>query len=318
MLEVGGIILNTDVEDIISLVQEETMYFKDLNELEKDYMVTCAFHKGGMEDKPSLGINKDTGVYHCFTCGERGDILQLLQHTLELSKNQVIRKLAGEYIYSSNSRRIDVDFNKPQEIPKIMYGDIKPLLDNNRKALAYLATRGIQPIVAKYFPIGYYPNNGTIRFYIQDTQGNFIYHKERAIKHKMFFNQSNIKKSNYLYGARQLLRYWDRTSPVWVCESEIDCLTCWSRGCFAVAIGGSHISKKQIAILQSLGVRQLIDGMDRDVAGREGWESIKSLVHNMITYDTIFPNNKKDINDLTSTEFNNIKICKNLQNIVDR
>lgn len=311
MLEVGGVVLNTDVEDIISLVQEETMYFKDLNELEKDMMVTCCFHKGGMEDKPSLGINKDTGVYHCFTCGERGDILQLLQHTLELSRNQVIRKLAGEYIYSGSSRRLDIDFSKKEEVKPIPYSEVKPLIDDNRKARAYLATRGIRQEVAQYFPIGYYSKYDTIRFYVQDLEGNFIYHKERAIKKKSFFNQTNVKKSDYLYGARQLLRYWDRTSPVWVCESEIDCLTCWSRGQFAVAIGGSHISKKQITILQSLGVRQLIDGMDRDIAGREGWDNIKSLVHNMITYDTIFPNNKKDINDLTSNEFKEVKICKN-------
>lgn len=313
MLEVGGVILNTDVEDIISLIQEETGLLRDVNELESDYMVTCAYHKGGMESKPSLGIDKETGTFHCFTCGEKGDILQLLQDTLGLSRGKIIQKLAGEYIYSHGGRRsIDFDLSPKEEIKTLNRNEVMKSVETNQRAVAYLASRGIRQIVCNYFPIGYNAQNDTIRLFVQNLKGEFIYFKERAIKDKRFYNTANVKKSDYLYGARQLLRYWDRKSPVWVCESEIDCLTCWSRGQFAVAIGGSHISRNQLAILKELGVRQVYNGLDRDIAGREGWELFKQMAKTMLCFDTIFPTNAKDINELTESDFNKIIICNNL------
>lgn len=30
-------------------------------------MVSCPYHKGGQERRPSAGIHKDTGTFHCFT-----------------------------------------------------------------------------------------------------------------------------------------------------------------------------------------------------------------------------------------------------------
>lgn len=312
MLEVGGVLINAEVEDIISMVQEETEYFKDVNELESDYMVTCAYHKGGMEDKPSLGINKETGVFHCFTCGEKGDVLQLLQDTLDLPRSKVIQKLAGEYIYSGGRRSIDFDLSPPTPVQPIDKRKVMSSIEVNQRAVAYLASRGIRQIVTTYFPIGYNKEHDTIQLYVQDLKGDFIYYKERAIKDKRFYNTEDVKKSNYLFGARQLLRYWDRKSPVWICESEIDCLTCWSRGAFAVAIGGSHISKAQLAILKGLGIREIYNGLDRDEAGVEGWELFKKMAKTMLCYDTIFPTNAKDINDLTESDFTKIKICNNL------
>ena len=70
----------------------------------------------------------------------------------------------------------------------------------------------------------------------------------------------------------------------------------------------SSLSNKQLDILKQLGVRRLVDGLDRDDAGREGWSSIKKFTKGISTYDTIFPTNAKDINELSDIEFKNIKI----------
>ena len=71
---------------------------------------------------------------------------------------------------------------------------------------------------------------------------------------------------------------------------------------------GSHISNKQLDILKQLGVRRLVDGLDRDDAGREGWANIKKFTRGISTYDTIFPTRAKDINDLSDDEFKRIRI----------
>lgn len=308
MLEVGNVILNVEVEEIIDLIQEETEFLKDVNIMDNDIMVTCPFHKGGMENKPSLGVSKDSGVYHCFTCGEKGTIVDLVSYTLDISPQQAIRKLSGEFVYNTEKRVLDIEL-----VPKRQTNFNKKVetLKNNKQAIAYLQSRNI-PDLSSLYPIGYNPIHKSIVFYVQDLNGRIVYAKERGIYSKRFYNTADVRKADYLYGAYQIAKYWDGHSPVWICESEIDALTCWGRGCYAVAIGGSHISNNQLKILKQLGIKTLINGLDRDDAGRTGWQIIKKFSKGILLYDTIFPVNKKDINDLTKDEFFRIKILNNL------
>ena len=309
MLQIGEVVISADVEDIVSQIQEDTELLRDINELETDIMCTCPIHKGGMEQTPSLGINKESGVVHCFTCGYKGDIVTLVSDCYDISYSQAYRKLVGHFVYSGR-RVLDIDITPTRTAPTtIPSSHVRHYTLHNLPVLQYLSGRGISPTVANDFPIGYNPDRGTAMFYVQDLKGNFIYYKERAINRKAFYNTTGVKKSDYLYGAYQLLQSsWQPEDPVWICESEIDALTVWSRGGYAVAIGGSHISKAQLNILKTLGVRRLVDGLDRDEAGREGWQNLCTYIKGISTYNTKYPVNKKDINDLTEEEFNNIKI----------
>ena len=98
MLTVGEVVISADVDDIIEQIQEETGLLSFTNELETDIMCTCPIHKGGMERTPSLGINKESGVVHCFTCGYKGDIITLVSDCYNISYNQAYRKLVGDFV----------------------------------------------------------------------------------------------------------------------------------------------------------------------------------------------------------------------------
>lgn len=111
MLQVGEVVISADVEDIVSQIQEETGLLRDIRELENDLMVTCPIHKGGMEQTPSLGINKESGVTHCFTCGYKGDIITLVSDCYGISYSQAYRKLVGHFIYSGR-RTLDIDISR--------------------------------------------------------------------------------------------------------------------------------------------------------------------------------------------------------------
>ena len=309
MLQIGEVVISADVEDIIQQIQEDTGLLRDVNELDSDIMCTCPIHKGGMETTPSLGVNKDSGVVHCFTCGYKGDIVTLVSDCYDISYSQAYRKLVGHFVYSGK-RMLDIDLApKPTAPTGISNAKVAYYVNRNYPTLAYLNHRGVHTSVAKYFNLGYNPEKDTAMFFVQDLKGNNIYYKERAISKKAFFNTSGVRKSDYLYGAYQLLiSGWQPNDPVWICESELAALTVWSRGGYAVAIGGSHISNNQLKILYTLGVRRVINGLDRDEAGREGWENLCKFIKGVSTYNTKFPVNKKDINDLTAEEFRNIKI----------
>ena len=310
MLQIGETTISADVEDIIEQIQEDTGLLHNVNELETDIMCTCPIHKGGMERTPSLGINKETGVVHCFTCGYKGDIITLVSDCYNITYNQAYRKLVGNYVYSGK-RSIDVSVSR--DTNSSMYinrNSILPFIKNNFTAWNYLYSRGVDPYKLKnVFPIGYDSNSSSTIFYVRDLKGNYVGSKARSVQGKRFANSTGAKKSTYLYGAYELLQSaWQTHDPVWICESEIDALTVWSRGGYAVAIGGSHISRIQLNILTQLGVRRVIDGLDKDEAGREGWKNFCTYVKGISTYNTKYPVNKKDINDLTDKEFFAIKI----------
>lgn len=310
MLQVGEVVISADVEDIVSQIQEDVGLLRDVNELESDIMVTCPIHKGGMESTPSLGINKSTGVVHCFTCGYKGDIVTLVSDCYNIPYSQAFRKLVGDFVYSSR-RTIDIDLGTSRDnlqivIPKTT---VYNAVWDNAPALAYLADRGINATKLGGFTIGYDKTHDVIQLYTRDLQGNYVICKARCIHKKLYLNSTGANKAHHLFGAYELLQSdWQPADPVWICESEIDALTLWGRGEYAVAIMGSHISIAQKNILLTLGVRRVVDGMDKDDAGRLGWDNIKKWVKFASTYDTIYPVDKKDINELTDEEFAKIKI----------
>jgi DNA primase len=92
-----------------------------------------------------------------------------------------------------------------------------------------------------------------------------------------------------------------------VCEGQIDALTCWSYGVPAVALFGVG-SSEQYKVLNSTGIRNWVTFFDNDDAGRKA----TNRFNKMIRKDTLVTNlsfgniNKKDINDLTIQEFDQI------------
>lgn len=310
MLQIGDVTISADVEDIIEQIQEDTGLLQNTNELETDIMCTCPIHKGGMERTPSLGINKDSGVVHCFTCGYKGDIIALVSECYSIPYNQAYRKLVGDFVYSGK-RVLDIGVSRGTNNSITLNRDfILPFIKNNYTAWNYLFSRGVDALKLKnVFPIGYDQDTSSAIFYVRDLKGNYVGSKTRSIQGKRFANSTGAKKSTYLYGAYELLQSeWQPQDPIWLCESEIDALTVWSRGGYAVAIGGSHISNIQLSILYALGVRRVIDGLDKDEAGREGWKNFCTYVRGISVYDTKYPVDKKDINDLTEKEYFQIKI----------
>ena len=64
------------IRDIRTYVIAKTgiNYFSRIKATPKDIMVSCPFHKGGLEKRPSCGIKRyadekgSAGTVHCFSC----------------------------------------------------------------------------------------------------------------------------------------------------------------------------------------------------------------------------------------------------------
>ena len=67
MIKINDMLLDTTMLEIIQELKRQLnacgiMYFSAIRDSGENIMVSCPYHKDGMESKPSCGIHKETGA----------------------------------------------------------------------------------------------------------------------------------------------------------------------------------------------------------------------------------------------------------------
>lgn len=123
----------------------------------------CPFHD---ERTPSFSVNPSLGFYHCFGCGESGDVISFLRNAEHLSFVEAIELLASRYgitlTYEQGSAaagRQSSQRSRLAEANKIAHAFFVDQLDGPGAAAArqFLATRGFDRDVAEDYGVGYAP-----------------------------------------------------------------------------------------------------------------------------------------------------------------
>ena len=126
----------------------------------------CPFHGGGNEKTPSFAINDNDGFYHCFGCGESGDMFTFVMKMdkvtfpeavealasragveLETDRNPEARKAAGES---------EVLFDLNQRIQRTFHYMLVSA-DEGKAAREYLERRKVSAEMIERFQLGYAP-----------------------------------------------------------------------------------------------------------------------------------------------------------------
>ncbi|MFT6973758.1 MAG: DNA primase, partial [Pontimonas sp.] len=123
----------------------------------------CPFHD---ERSPSFHVRPQAGFYHCFGCGEGGDVYSFLQKVDHLSFHESVERLAGKLGYTlqyeeggqapdtSNRARL-LEANGAAE--KFFR---EQLLSAEAEAgRTFLGERGFDALAAEKFGVGYAPNS---------------------------------------------------------------------------------------------------------------------------------------------------------------
>ena len=164
--------------------------------------------------------------------------------------------------------------------------------------------RHLSKEVVDRFRVGYDRETRCLTFPVWDERGNLVTITRRSVDSKLFKLEGDIKKPIYL--LNEVLK--ERSDVVYVCESQINCLTLWGWGYPAIALFGTGASH-QYDILKRSGIRSYILCLDGDEAGDKG---IKRFILNMpkdIFISTkVMPRDGRDINDLTKEEFDNLPV----------
>jgi len=125
----------------------------------RTYTGLCPFH----DDKnPSMQVNDEKGLYHCFSCGAGGDIFSFLVNYRNLTFKEALEELAQKLnITLSTDKTTNQKPSNRSNLLKVNNLALsffhKNLIKNKNSAEArdYLAGRGITSEIAKEFRLGY-------------------------------------------------------------------------------------------------------------------------------------------------------------------
>lgn len=287
--------------------------FRNVEDKEEYYLVTCPFHGDGRERTPSLGINKknlyknngnvvEKGFVNCFACGYKARFTKFLSDIYKVPEFDIIVQFKRDKLFEER-REIDVKFSrntKESKKKEIINYEPLPLSSKGRE---YLIKRKLDIDILQEFKITSDKNDNVV-FPLIDKDGDIIGLQARGTSTKYFNNTKNLDKLNFLYALYQLKKE-KYVGLVFVVESVIDCLTLWSWGFRGVALMGVVFSEFHIQELIKLGC-PIILAFDNDEAGRLATDKMsRVLVGRGIRCSKLKwsrEDREKDINDLSKSK----------------
>lgn len=142
--------------DIVGLIGE---YVK-LKRTGKSFVGLCPFHQ---EKTPSFNVSPDRQVYHCFGCGESGNVISFVMNYENVTFPEAVKRL-GERLGIKVSFTAEDDPTKPLvqalQIAQKIYVDYL-WSDSGRDAQRYLAGRGLKKETVEGFGLGLVPHDTT-------------------------------------------------------------------------------------------------------------------------------------------------------------
>ncbi len=127
----------------------------------------CPFHD---EKTPSFNVNPGRGFFHCFGCGEGGDVITFVQKIEGIGFGEAVERLAGRY-------NVDLHYEDdglrgprrdPQQRSRLVqanraaadfYADMLGT-DEGLKARQFLGERGFDRVGSEQFGVGFAPRSG--------------------------------------------------------------------------------------------------------------------------------------------------------------
>lgn len=198
----------------------------------QNYWGCCPFHN---EKTPSFSVNEEKGFYHCFGCGEHGDIISFTMKTGNMEFREAITELASQ----AGMKMPDY---KPRD-PKVVAREESYIQITERAtalfqqklfepagaaALAYITGRGFTPDMIKKYRIGYAPKNNLIaNTFANARQENLIatglcrrgdYGMYDFFRDKLMFPIFNVRGQIVAFSGRSL----DGSEPKYINTTDTE------------------------------------------------------------------------------------------------
>jgi DNA primase catalytic core len=141
--------------DVVDLISN----YVTLKKAGRTYKALCPFHS---EKTPSFVVFPGTGRWHCFGCGEGGDVFTFVMKVENLTFSEALRRLADRIGVVVTSQRENVEQREANkrlyaanEAAAVYFHDV---LLNSPHARRYVASRGITDETLRGFLLGLAPD----------------------------------------------------------------------------------------------------------------------------------------------------------------
>jgi len=272
---------------------------------------------GHPDHSPSWWINMETGVHICFSCGYKGNLLQLVCDIKDFHTTAWGKDLGYDYDAAKNwvdsISEFDADqmFDYLKNLPSYLYSAHQVLEMSEARLAVFdpppaeaLAKRNITPEAAETYGVLWDTKKQTWILPLREPHFNKLMGwQEKGTVDRTFFNRpAGLQKSKTLFGVEN-----QTEGTVIVVESPLDCLRIASAGISgAVAVCGSSISEDQIKLLRySNTVVAAFDNPNLDQSGKKASKEMLKLARKYginLFFFNYGSSGKKDPGDMTDDE----------------
>lgn len=143
-----------DIRDVIS-------QYVHLKKAGSSYVGLCPFHN---EKTPSFSVSPQKGIFHCFGCGEGGNVIHFIMKIENMTFIEAVEKLAeraGVTLPKPNDKdsakyaKLARDRETIYEINRAAADYFYSNLKSGKAAVEYIKNRGLTGMEAKKFYLGY-------------------------------------------------------------------------------------------------------------------------------------------------------------------
>jgi hypothetical protein len=280
----------------------------------------CPMHErrtGKSDHNPSWFINLASGQHICFSCGYKGNLVQLVCDVNEFYVKSwgdlVEYDYAAGKVWLSTTAQIPIEklVEAIKNLPTYLSPAPRPLEMSEARLAVFvdppeeaLASRGITAEAAKAYSLLWDAEKKMWIFPLREAQhATLLGWQEKGTVERTFKNRpAGLQKSKTMFGIEN-----QNADLAIVVESPLDCVRVLSAGqSGAVAICGATVSEEQVKLLRySDRIVIALDNPAVDAAGKKGCDEFRKFGRKYglnLFYFNYGDSLKKDVGDLTDEE----------------
>ena len=272
------------------------------NEVDSDYIIFCPFHSN--HRTPAGEVDKNTGIFYCFSCQHVADLIELVMHTTSRTYFESARYIKGKEQNIDLEKQINQQlFVKPDYIQfdEVLIKRLNTQALETPRAVNYFYGRRINESSMKKFHLGYSDKQDMVTVPAHSPDGMCVGFVGRSIEGKEFKNTPGLPKAKLLFNLHRV----KNSDRVYIVESSFDAIRLDQVGLPAVATLGANISNTQVELLRKY-FNNIIVIADNDEAGNSMKtrlvEKLGSRV-SIINLDSKY----KDIGDMDDDAIKNLE-----------
>jgi DNA primase len=270
-------------------------------ELDSDFIIFCPFHNN--HRSPAGEINKDSGIFFCFSCQKTSDLVEFTMFTSGRTYFESVRFIKSKEQETDLEQEMTRQLHTRQEYVPYDELQVKKLhlqaMDSPR-ASTYFNGRKINKESMIKFGLGFSANFDMVTVPVHSPDGILLGFVGRSIEGKEFKNTPGLPKSKTLFNINRV----KTADQVYVVESSFDAIRLDQVGLAAVATLGANVSSMQIELLQKY-FNNIIVIADNDEAGGNMKKKLLDKLGSRVSVIQL-DNKYKDIGDMSDEDIKSL------------